>query len=323
MSSKTLQKDLNEELEWLFDDCSGSKELGDDFLREIVAEVENQGFEPLQPFEDQKERHRFSPLKERGLNPALYQMLLGSSGLFAGQYASAAIQTGNLLVDMTVKVDVLGMMAGACAGLYAGGKIGKRAGEWVNERYSRDRDFSKRVLEGGFQPELYDFISESDFIAGVESPDDDLLVSHEAPLGPEGAAEAYKSAMEQLEEVRDYWEDEIFLENYERLSDQERAIIESKDIEQLKETELGSSVESMLEELEAKERLDARNREGLKKSEISAFLKYNTFETEFEGQDTGKFVYDGTAYEIEIYQGEELVLTIDGVNSGTEPGEIF
>jgi len=32
--------------------------------------------------------------------------------------------------------------------------------------------------------------------------------------------------------------------------------------------------------------------------------------------DTDTFVYDGVAYELEVFQGEDRVLSIDGVYSG-------
>ena len=53
----------------------------------------------------------------------------------------------------------------------------------------------------------------------------------------------------------------------------------------------------------------------LKETEINTFLKYNSFKRNIESEETQNFTYDGFAYEIEIYQGKDLVLTIDGVNS--------
>ena len=59
-----VNSEIGTGMEWLFEQEEPSNSLNEEQIKEVAAEIENEEFEPLKPFEGD-ERSIFSPFKHR------------------------------------------------------------------------------------------------------------------------------------------------------------------------------------------------------------------------------------------------------------------
>jgi len=305
--SVKVDDSVGEGIEWLL-----GEELEDERMVEVVAELENEDFEPLEPFKEDNDM--ISKLGYNRRKPDIYGSIGGMTGFFPGMVAAAGVDQGTVFVDPHVKVSVYGMFIGGLIGAYVGSKIGRKVGEKVNEINLDEKNFEEAELGPDFNQEIYEFIAGSDFVESVEASKEVGSYGEERPDSAD-AAKAYRDLLEELQEERNLWEDQLFLEDYEKLSEEAQAIVDTYNKEELNKSPLTEKLKEQAEISKAHQKMIEKHEEALKETEITTFLKYDNFIRHIQSENTQNFIYEATAYEIEIYQGEDQVLTIDGVNS--------
>jgi len=314
MAQEVLKTDIEEGIEWLLDREKSQNHLEDEHLIEIAAEIENEDFEPLEPFEQEKERHRLSPFKQRDANPLFYSNLGGVTGAFGGMYTAFAVAHQTLLPGPGDELSILVIYGSMFAGAALCGKAGHNTGKWVNKQHS-SQDFNKTEIEPELESPVYELIANSDIVESVEGSSD-LGVYDNVRADSVSAAKMYETALETMEAERSFWREKVFLNDYEILNEEGKALLDSYSEDELSESELAEALKASEEISDDQQELLERDRKALEATEVSAFLKYSSFSREIEAEDTDTFVYDGVAYELEVFQGEDRVLSIDGVYSG-------
>lgn len=263
---------------------------------EIVLDIETADFE--QTFEEIEGGWRdLSPLQylnEKQVLPEFYGM--------AALPAGGAFYTGTLFAATGPDgmVPMLVWYGGLC-GMISSMLVGQRIGKKINNLdVEIEENFPGTYQRLGNEVDVEHLIQESDAVAYVDRGE---VTWATATPGPETVATDYADVIDLLETEHEYWLDEFFLNDYERLTEEDKALIDSYTEEERQNSDLvkGLPLEEMQEHGEA---ILAETRSMIEDTEINQYLRTKRVDEP---------AYTGTAYQLEVYQGEDRAFVLSGV----------
>jgi len=277
------------------------EDVDDDNLPDIVLDLE--GFD--QTFDEINGGWRNLSPTQYLSNKANSKNLVWSLGI--ATFPSAAYFTGYATTIFGLGIEdmsldgLLGL--GLLFGTMAGGLGSIKAGSMCLEKLQNlEHDFNEN-FEGVYREvesfeEVEEILENSDKVRYLDT---EIPVETYEPSA-EDAADDYRELVNLLKSERNYWKTELDSLDYKKLSDAQQDILEAYDPE-----------DDTTDLLDIKELQDLQEHHISKIEDISNMIDETEISQYLRLDKVSNDAYDGTVYQLEVYQGKDLKLALEGL----------